>query len=594
MKKIMHKTAAAALLCLLASCDSFLSKEPFAELGADTYFTNEKSLQLYADGFLQEMMPSAETLFRGDCWSDLVATSSSTDYLTVPWSSSRQTGWSYSNWYDLFNVNYFLKHMYEVSGVREETLKHYEGVARFWRAWFYYNKVRTFGAVPWYDEPIDAEDDAALYKARDSREYVMRKVLEDLDFAGTYCSAASAYTQTAQIDKWKALAFKSRVCLFEGTYRKYHTVDPSTGQPWTSDESEVYLRACADACEELMSDGPYSLVSTPSGVQTQYRSLFISEELNRQEIIWGREYSTSLGIYHTATWVFTSPTQSRWSMTRALADMYLNLDGSRFTDRENHDELPFVDETAGRDYRMMQSIVTPGYMKEVAGEKVHTAPDMSVSLTGYQLIKWCFDDDLHSGTRSNNSLSILRYAEVLLNYAEAMAELNGGILEPSVWERTIKPLRERAGVVGTQPLTADPYLASYYKVQSKDLLEIRRERAVELLLENLRYDDLMRWHEGELTKRVWQGIYIPAVGTPIDLNGDGQNDLCVVDSDAGSENGVYYIDLRDGSYTLTGGTSGLLQYNLDRIWEEKMYLRPIPRTATGINPALGQNYGWSD
>ena len=594
MKKQMYKVAAVALTALLVSCDTFLTKEPIAELGADTYFTNEKSLQLYADGFLENMMPSPETLFRGDCWSDLVATRNSTDYLTVPWSSSRQTGWSYSDWYDLFNINYFLKHMYEVSGVREETLRHYEGVARFWRAWFYYNKVSTFGAVPWYDEPIDAEDVEALYKARDSREFVMRKVLEDLSYAAANCSTDAAYTQSAQIDKWKALAFKSRVCLFEGTYRKYHTVDPSTGQPWESDESEMYLKECVAACEELMSDGPYSLVNSPSAVQTQYRSLFISEQLNRQEIIWGREYSSSLGVYHEATWVFTSPTQSRWSMTRSLANMYLNLDGTRFTDNPDWNKLGFVEETSNRDYRMMQSIVTPGYMKEVAGEKVLTAPDMSVTLTGYQLIKWCFDDDLHTGTRSNNSLSILRYAEVLLNYAEASAELNGGILESSIWERTIKPLRERAGVVGTQPQTADPYLASYYKVKSKDLLEIRRERAVELLLENLRYDDLMRWHEGELTRKEWQGIYIPAVGEPIDLNGDGQNDLCVINADTPSQNGVYYIDLRDGSYTLSEGTSGLLEYNLDRIWEERMYLRPIPRTANGINPALGQNYGWTD
>lgn len=595
MKKIIYKFILAGFLLSIVSCDDFLTKEPIAQLGADDFFTNEKSLELYANGFVQKMLPESETLFRGDCWSDLVATRNSTDYFTVQWSSSRQTGWGHSNWNDLFNVNYFLKHMYEATSVKDETLKHYEGVARFWRAWFYYDKVKTFGAVPWYDAPIDAEDEAQLYKGRDSREFVMRKVLEDLDFASTYCSTAAAYTKGAQIDRWKALAFKARVCLFEGTYRKYHSVDPSTGKAWESNESDLYLQACVDACEDLMNNGPYSLVSSPANVKTQYRSLFTSEELNRQEIIWGREYSASLGIYHSATWVFFSPTQARWSMTRALSDMYLNLDGTRFTDTPDHDKIPFVDEAQGRDYRMMQSIVTPGYLKEIAGEKVHTAPDMSVSLTGYQLIKWCFDDDQHSTANSNNSLPILRYAEVLLNYAEAKAELNGGVLDPSVWNKTIKPLRERAGVVGNQPNTADPYLVSYYKIQSKDLLEIRRERAIELLLEDLRYDDLMRWREGELVKRVWQGIYIPAVNTPIDLNGDGTNDLCVVNSKPSIEEpGVYYINLQDGSYTLTEGTSGLLQYNLDRIWEDKMYLRPIPRTATGINPALGQNYGWTD
>lgn len=103
-------------------------------------------------------------------------------YLTDNFDADDQTGWSTGNWEDLRNINYFLGNFRRASA-SEAILNHYEGVARFWRAYFYMNKVKTFGAVPWYDKEIDSGDHAALYKPRDSREYVMSKVLEDLDFS---------------------------------------------------------------------------------------------------------------------------------------------------------------------------------------------------------------------------------------------------------------------------------------------------------------------------------------------------------------------------------------------------------------------------
>lgn len=596
MKRIIYLSGTALALILATACDDFLSKIPEAKLDAETFFSDEKSLELYANGFVESMTPSAETLYRGDVTTDLIATRNSSTFLTTEWTSSSQTGWSYGNWHDLFDVNYFLQHMHEAEGVSDASFRHWEGVGRFWRAWFYYDKVRTFGAVPWYDTPIDAEDEAQLYKARDSREYVMCKVLEDLDYAAANCSSDSKWLTTAMIHKWIALAFKARVCLFEGTYRKYHSVDPSTGRPWTSDESETYLNACVAACEELMNEGPYSLVSNPADVETQYRLLFTSDELNRQEVIWGRECATA-ATYNSATWEFNNQNSQCWSGTQNLVYMYLNLDGSRFTDDPDYAEKDFITECTDRDYRMKQSLVTPGYMRtNETGETVLTPPDMSRTLTGYKIIKWILDDYKYEvGALGYNDLPILRYAEVLLNYAEAKAELNGGVLSGEVWDRTIRPLRERAGVSGDQPATVDSWLASYYTTtKSRDLLEIRRERAVELLLEDLRYDDLMRWHEGELVAAPWEGIYIPALDEPIDLDGDGEADLCVTQTTAGSLANVYYIVLADGAYTLSNGTSGRLQYDVDRNWSEKMYLRPIPRTATSVNPALGQNYGWDN
>ena len=226
------------------------------------------------------------------------------------------------------------------------------------------------------------------------------------------------------------------------------------------------------------------------------------------------------------------------------------------------------------------------------GVMTPTAPDFTVTLTGYQVMKFNLDDETYeSASIANNSLPIIRYAEILLNYAEAKAEL--GEFDGDIWDRTIRPLRERAGVNGDRPSTPDPYLQTYYGISDTDILEIRRERAIELLLEGRRYDDLMRWHLGELLNKQWYGIYIPALDTSYDLNGDGINDVCVTEGAAGNETGVTYITLGGTSlYTLENGTSGRLMYNYARNFDEQRYLRPIPRTALNINPDLGQNYYW--
>lgn len=169
-------------------------------------------------------------------------------------------------------------------------MKHYEGVGRFWRAWFYWDKVKTFGDVPWYDEPIDPDDDEQLYKGRDPRDYVMQKVLEDLDFAATWCSKASKYVNTNVINRYVALALKSRICLYEGTWRKYHGLDGS----------EEWLRACVAASEELMGDSPYSLVSTAGEETTNYSKVFKSEEPQYTEVILANEFNATLNRFHDA------------------------------------------------------------------------------------------------------------------------------------------------------------------------------------------------------------------------------------------------------------------------------------------------------
>ena len=580
-----------ALLTLgFASCTNFFEREPFSQVGADTFFRSEKDVVLYVNGLLQKNMPGYTTLTYGDQYSDLMAVNSTSDFLKTAWSAEKQTGWETSDWANIYNVNYFLSRLYEAaSAVGDDArMKHYEGVGRFWRAWLYYSKVQTFGPVPWYDKPIDPEDEEALYKGRDSREFVMDKILEDLNFAATHCLSDKAYVNNSQINRWVALAFKARVCLYEGTYRKYHTelgLEASAGK---------WLREAVSACETLMNESPYSLVHSPASLKTQYRKLFTSQEIDYQEVILANEFSEDLLRFHSATWKFTSGSYgARWSLSKTFVNTYLMLDGSRFTDRTDYEKTEFTEEVKNRDYRLMQSVITPGYSKKVAGVDTQKAPDFSLTLTGYQVIKWTLDDDRYEGTNnSTNSLPVFRFAEVLLNYAEAKAEL--GEFGETEWNQTIKLLRERAGVNSKVPLAADPYLIDYYANQTTDkwILEIRRERAIEMLLENLRYEDLMRWKLGNLLEKEWTGIYIPEKEKAYDLNGDGINDVCVTDGKPGTEKGVFYIDLSKGQYTLD--KNNCLIYNETRMWADRKYLHPIPKTACVINPALGQNDGWEE
>ena len=591
MKKIFLLLAAASVL---VSCEEFLSKEDPNKVDAPSYFRSETDLVTYVNGFLQTMIPTAVSVATGDARADCMAWRGEYQFLTDNYDADDQTGWSTGNWDDLRNINYFLDNFRRASA-SETMLNHYEGVARFWRAYFYWNKIKTFGAVPWYDKTIDSNDYDALYKTRDSREYVMRKVLEDLDYACTHCiSNAALEVNSVQITTYTALALKARICLYEGTFRKYHATDPSTGAPWTADESEMYLRAAADACYTLMQSGKYSLVSDPANVSTQYRKLFTSENVYTQEVIWARAYSAELNAVHSLNSYFIVQQYGSYSLTKQFVNTYLNLDGTRFTDKAGYEKTEFVDEFTNRDYRLMQSIRYPGYTRKNNGVDTPYAPDFGYCVTGYHPIKWVIDDTGYDSNTSPcpTSIPIIRYAEILLTYAEAKCEL--GEFDETIWNETIKPLRERAGVNSKIPLSADPYLIAYYNNQTTDkwILEIRRERAIEMLLENLRYEDLMRWKLGEMLEKEWTGIYIPEKEKAYDLNGDGINDVCVTDGKPGTENGVFYVDLSKGQYSLN--EDNCLVYNEDRIWADRKYLHPIPKTACIINPALGQNEGWGE
>lgn len=586
-KNIKLLSGVLIVVAALASCSKNLDQTPESTADKNAVFSSEDGLKLYTNSFYN-ILPDINTPFRTDCnMSDYGATNSVPDYLRDGGYSSRQSsGWS---WTDLRNINYFIANCNNPS-ITDAVRENYIGIARFFRAYFYFEKMKRFGDVPWIGTPLSV-DDPALFAGRDSRTLITDSIIADLDYAAEHIIATSEATRST-ITKYVAYGLKSRVCLFEGTFRKYQT---SYGLQSTANG---LLQQAADAAKAVMDANIYSL--NTAGDSLSYRNLFISTAPVANEIMLADVTSTSLAKYNDANWYFTSSTYgSRFSFIRTFINTYLNRDGSRFTDIPGHDTVTFVNEVQNRDLRLQQTIRMGNYTRTSNGVVLPAPPVFSYVYTGYQPIKWCLDDMYYdAGAYNTNSVSLMRYAEILLNYAEAKAEL--GTITNDDWAKTIGALRSRAGITSgltTLPTTLDPYMQQHYfnDITSPAIMEIRRERGIELTLEGFRFYDLVRWKHGELLTNAWNGMYVPSVDKPLDLNGDGILDVSFyINEPANKIEGVTYLSVAAPPQTLSNGTYGEMHWldNIPKQWADYKYLYPIPYDELQLNPDLKQNPGW--
>lgn len=315
-------------------------------------------------------------------------------------------------------------------------------------------------------------------------------------------------------------------------------------------------------------------------------------------------------IYHNATAHMLLATQGRPGLTRKMVNSYLMKDGTRFTDREGWQTMPFLEEVKDRDPRLAQSIRTPGYHR--IGQTELLAPDLGVTVTGYQPIKFVQDPTASGGQvdrndRSTCDLPVFRYAEVLLNYAEAKAEL--GTLTQEDLDRSVNLIRNRAGMPPLSLAEAnahpDPYLSSaeygFTNVSGANqgvILEIRRERAVELMQEGFRWADLMRWKAGACADQSIMGMYFAGPGQ-FDFNGDGTVDVVLYTAEEGNPNvpGAQAYEIGTG-IVLSEGDHGYVDYHINvkrnGFNEERDCLYPIPINERSLNHNLTQNPGWAD
>ena len=581
--------ALGAAVCL-TSCDGWLDKTPKDKLTPDSYFKTESDFKMFSNSFYESAFGG--TYYRNQ--SDVIIESGLSDELrggnsrSVPNSGG---GWNFT-W--LRKINYLLQY---AEACEDETLKtEYTAVGKFFRAWYYFSKVRMFGDYPWVDHVL-ASNDEDLQAPRDSRETVLTHMLEDVDAA---IDGLSETSTLYRINKYTALALKARFCLFEGTYRKYHSI---TGE---AHDADYYLELAAEAAAQIMDSGKYSIYSTGKPAE-DYANFFRSADAIEGETILAVDYDKSLGIYHNATWYGTNSSNGRAGFTRKFVNSYLMKDGSRFTDRAGWQTMQYGEEMQNRDPRLAQTMRTPGYQRPGKATSLLDGPEYANSVTLYQTIKYVMAADAGADgyERSYNDIAVIRYAEILLIYAEAKAEL--GTLTQHDLDISIKLIRDRVGMPNINMAEAnanpDPYLSGseggYVNVTGANkgvILEIRRERTIELVQEgSMRYYDLMRWKEGQCISQNFYGVYFPGPGE-YDLDGDGTKEYCLYSGAKPTTSAANVIEIGKDIY-LSDGTSGYVDAasGISHVFnEERDYLYPVPSDERSLNTNLTQNPGWDD
>lgn len=569
-------------------------------MSPEAYFKTEQDLQLFSNTFYNNLLPKSPYGYQSDHYVKQTLSNElhGGSYRIVPNSGS---GWS---WGDLRKMNTLLAYINNCED--EDAIVEYTALTKFFRAYFYFEKVKRFGDVPWIDTELGSAD-PALFNPRDNREVIMQHMLEDVNYAIENLPESSSQFR---VNKYTALALKAQFCLFEGTFRKYHD-DESTLSTLPQDAAtwDFYLTEAAAAAKAIMDSGKYSLYSTGKPNQ-DYRDLFVQEDCEGiKEFIFAVKFDYSLAIFHNGTAYGLLPSQGRIGATRKFIDSYLMKDGSRYTDKPGWESKEFAEQIADRDPRLAQSFRTPGYTR-IDGTDI-LAPDLSSCCTGYQTIKWVMSAKANGGDsdrvdRSTSDLPVYRYAEILLIYAEAMAEL--GNVDQELLNNTVNLLRKRVGMPSlTADVTADPYLTNpaYGYTNPKLLanqnlaviLEIRRERAVELAQEgNNRWYDLVRWREGKCNEQAFHGIYFPGPGE-YDINGDGKLDYCLYEGDVKPDSKATSVLKIGDEIILSNGSEGFVEPHKGETHEfneHRDYYYPIPSDERSLNKNLTQNEGWDD
>ncbi len=588
MKSIKYILISFAVTLILYACnDSFLEKYPETSLTEQTFFSSPQDLETYTNG-LYDLLPVSYDDNNSD---NLLYDSNGTDLESMirgEINPDRTASWS---WGTLRSINFFLENATKAEGDQSE-IDHYIGLGRFFRALFYTSQVKTFGDVPWYDRPLNTDDTDELYKARDSRVFVMDKVLEDLEYA---VSNVKEKSNATVLGKYGVEALAARIALEEGTFRKYQTDLNLTG-------GEKFLQKAVEWSKDIMDNGGYELVP-----MEQFASMFNDNILGSlSEIILYKKHDQDLGVGNNTHIVC----DVYWGLSQSLVNTFLNVDGTSFTSLPDYDKKSYVEVFENRDPRLAATIVSPGTIlfNQV---KPHV---VRLEFGGYPQLKFYPSrKDLAMGWVLNyTDLPIIRLAEVYLIYAEAKAEL--GEISQNDLDISVNKLRSRASLpfisLATANSTIDPVLAEEHSNVNGEnkgvILEIRRERRVELACEGLRKSDLFRWKLGKnMVKFVQQGIYISELG-PMDVTGNGEPDVALLASPSEDDQATYpglilhYLKDSKGvenTFYLENGTSGHIQItgyrdNVREFIEPKYYFYPIPTSQVVLNDNLKQMYGW--
>lgn len=570
-RTINHIMTSAAVLLSLSSCD--LDLKQMDQVHPEHFFTDAASLDAWMNYCYKEFDGQESMLRDAD---DFISAHPS-EFLAGTRTPATQT-W---DWSVLTQINRY--HQYKSLCKDEEAIARYDAEAMFFHALFYADKVRQFGDVPYYDSMVGPD---AAPVATD-RDIIMTDVCDEFMEASEELTD-EVFDIPVRINRWVALGFMARAALFEGTYLKY-----SDEEGW-----DYYLKECVKACEKIMDSGKFRIY-TATGWKSNnaYRNLFAMETMAPEEALLVKLYDTDV-CPSQIDMIFG---RERLGATSRFVNHYQLLNGKGIQDVRSGYESEDINEVfQARDPRLAQTLLMPGCRYLDTDAPVINSLN---SMTGYQPVKFQKSAD---ATKLAACFPVLRYAEILLAYAEAKAEL--GTITQADLDRSVNLIRARVGMPAISLLEtyggADRLMESYYpNVPASKykgiILEIRRERTIELALEGRRQWDIMRWHEGARignTDSKIQGLYIPAPGL-IDLNGDKEPDVELYTSSP-VQSSVKALKIGT-DIILSEGTRGhVVAFDGECLPEEEWdedrdYLWPIPASEFRVpGSRLLQNYGY--
>ncbi|WP_313157409.1 RagB/SusD family nutrient uptake outer membrane protein [Sphingobacterium multivorum] len=502
LKKFTYIVLGLTCSVLVACNSNFLNREPLDQLSTSGSLASTNELRLYINQFYQSL-PNHPSTTGGngiafeDAKTDNMIFTNVDNRLNGQLTVSNAT--SINEYTQIRSINFFLKQSTNAKGNQSE-INRYLGEAYFFRAWYYFELVKKYGDVTWVNQLLNSEDEST-FLARDSRIVIVDSILNDLNRSATLLPTQSTNT-SMRIHKDVALALKSRVALYEGTWQRYHKLKATPFFTATVTENKIkdYLTQARDAAKEIIDGNRWKIYST-GRYNDDYRNMFNTADLStNSEVMLYRRYNPAENIGHGVS-KYLSTGGGDIGLTQSLVSDYLTIDGKPFVGTLQNsiqqvygqDMLPTV-----RDPRLSQTAVLPQAPLRPDAIAANFPPinqsGFNRSTTGYPMYKYVEYTNLAAVTDDGMSAApviYFRYAEVLLNYAEALAELKE---DPIKIVQAIHPLRARLNLPDMDFDREYNTTASYpFSTLDKYIQAVRRERRVEMVAEGQRLQDIFRW-----------------------------------------------------------------------------------------------------
>lgn len=484
MKKLLYMAACMFVTLVFSGCND-MNNEPSGTYGEDEFWSSVDKAQyllnmIYNQHYSATMMWSDETLS-----DNLMRTRDYNDERVIRNGNAESTTSIFaSTWKELYGgiktANMFLANIDRLKADPEQ-INGMKAQARYLRAWMYLRLTEFYGNVPYFTHELSADESKRV--TRTPHAQIMRTLHNELDSIMPHLPRRDDLTddQRGQITRGAAVALQARAYLYDGDWAK----------------AERYCNMLISQQEQY---GHYGLFSN-------YAALFTQEAEYNEEIIADCEYAPKVRVWDDMFNMAPLSVGARLNEiapTQSLVDAFLMLDGQTAEQSPLYDaSVPY----ANRDPRLTATVVYDGYrwsdnVNDGTKDKViYTNPDAldktdafaglnkNQTPTGYYVRKY-YDAKHEYHMHSSINIITMRYADVLLMYAESMNEQ--GKMSREVWNKTIRAIRERAGFNDEQALAYPSDLS-----QAQMRLLIRRERRCELALEGLRWFDIKRWRIGK-------------------------------------------------------------------------------------------------